>query len=176
MERALVDTSIFVEPFTPWKNNEPNYKQACLALLEDKLYSFNQKFVPVVSLSIMGELGLIVNEKHSIKKGLEDKRERMEKIIRNFFDKCEKVGLSRETVELCNWIISMDRRIGPLDALHVATAVSEKCKSFVFIDYGLKNNIILKKFTKERGLALVNFAIKDNTDIKKPKNLFRELE
>ena len=145
MEIALIDTSILIEPFTPWKNNEPNYKQLCLALLQDKLYPFRKQFKPVISLGVIGEFNLIVHEKSYIKKELEDKRERIGEITQHFFNRCEFVGLSRETIALCNQIFYIDDRMDPLDALHIATAISEKCQNFMFIDYALKENIEIKK-------------------------------
>ena len=176
MEEALVDTSIILEPFVPWKNNEPNYKRRSLSLLRGELYLFYQGFKPIISISIMGELDLVINEKISLAKEIESKKDIMEKVTKDFFSKCKRVGLTKQTIELCNQIFQLDLRIDHLDALHIATAISENCKNFIFIDYELKGNMVLKKFAKDKGLTLVDFAIKNNMDIKRPKGLFRELE
>lgn len=171
MERALIDTSILVEPFAQWKNNEPNYKQTCLALLKGELYPFYNKFEPVVSISVMGEMNLIILEKLSpiLKEG---KEEIMNNIIKRFFNKCEKVGLTKRTLEVTNNLLSLDERLEPLDAIHIATAISEGCTNFVFIDYALKDNTVVRKFAKENGLNLINFGIKENADTKHPGKYF----
>lgn len=172
MERTLVDTSLLVEPFTPWKNNEPNYKQACLALLQDRLHSFKERFKPVVSLSVLGEFNLVVREKLPKRKEFEDKIERMNALIKGFFDKCEIVGLSKEAIQICNELLSADNRLDPLDILHIATAISERCQNFMFIDYELNENLQVKKFAKSHELNLIHFGIKENSDIKKPTKSF----
>ena len=162
MERTLIDTSILVEPFVPWKNNEPNYKQACLTLLRGK-----SEFKPVISLSILGEYHLILNQKEVFKRLDSEKIRIMKSIINRFVEGCDKVGLKKEVIEKCNEILVIDKRIEPLDALHISTAVVEKCDDFVFIDYGIKNSLLLNRFAKENGLNLLKFAIKKNSDYKR---------
>ena len=79
----------------------------------------------------------------------------------------EKVGIKREVIEICNEIIHLDSRIEPLDALHIATAIAEKCSNFLFIDYGISGNFKLKKFAKNYNLNLLDFGIKLNADLKR---------
>lgn len=172
MEDTLVDTSILLEPFVPWKNNEPNYKQSSLALIQGKLYSFNEKYTSITSIGVIGETGLLINEKITLIKEIEKNRKIAEETISNFFGKCKRVGLTKETIQLCNEILSMDSRINPLDALHIATAISEKCRNFLFIDYELARSSVLNKFAKDHGLNLVDFAIPKNKDNRRPKKDF----
>lgn len=144
MEKALIDTSILIEPFAGWRKNKPNYKERSLALIRGVLVFFNERFIPVISLSVLGELSLILNTKYLLTEDIKLKREKSESILREFYSKCEFVGVSRETIKLTYEIISRDERLEPLDALHIASAIKEGCNTFVFIDEELKQNKILK--------------------------------
>jgi len=173
MEKALIDTSILIEPFTPWKNNEPNYKLASLSLLRGRLHTFRKSIAPVISIGVMGEFNLIVNRKETIIKGMNvEKRDQMTRIIQSFFNNCEMVGLSKGTIEMCNKILSLDKRIDPLDALHLSTAINENCRNIILIDQTILENIKIKNLCKENELNLINFGIKKNMDIKRPNKDF----
>ena len=100
----------------------------------------------------------------------------MDALIAGFLRRCEKLGLSRETIATCNEILSLDPRIDPLDAVHIATAISEDCTHFVFIDYALGENTTIRTFAKQRGLNLLNFAIAANVDDQRKGRGFSWLE
>ncbi len=55
MDKALIDTSILLEPFTP--KGKKNYKKRCLYLLKNP-DAF--RIEPVISLSILGELNFSI--------------------------------------------------------------------------------------------------------------------
>jgi len=179
MDKALIDTSILLEPFIPWKNKEPNYKSNTLALLNGNLTEFHRRFQPVVSLSVLGELNLILSEKIHLIKGIEKtkKKEEMDRILEDFFFKCEKTGLKKETFEIADNLIKFDDRLDPLDTLHISTAIVEGCKTFIFIDYKLKDNRKVDKYLKEKyGLFLTPFNIPKNEDSRKPNQKFTWVE
>ena len=169
MEKALVDTSILIEPFTSWKNNQPNYKDKSMAILKGVLVDFKNRFKPVVSLSILGELSLVLKDKMFLLKDLNERIGQMDQTLESFFETCEKVGLKKETINLCSKILTeVDNRLEPLDALHIATAIVEGCKTFIFIDECLKNNEKIRKFAKEQGIYLTSLNWQINEDKKKP--------
>jgi len=167
MKKVLVDTSILLEPFVPWKNNEPNYKGNALALLKGRLHSFNKRFKMLISMSVIGELFVIINDKPSMNKIKEEKREIMEKILGDFLKSTERVGITKQSIRLCNEILNLDERIDPLDALHLSIALAEGCYGFLVMDNGLKENSKLRKYLKEKGLLLIIFNIKENKDNKR---------
>ena len=167
MDKALIDTSILLEPFTQWKNNEPNYKRRCSALLRGELQTFSKLYQPTISLGILGELQLILLKKEAEGKLLISQRDIMLTELDRFFNRCIKIGLTRDTIQLTNEILSQDPRLEPLDALHIATAISEGCKTFIFIDYHLKENVWLHSYIKSKGLHLTPFNIPENRDTKR---------
>ncbi len=168
MERALIDTSIIIEPFISWRKDEPNYKDKSMAILKGVLVDFRERFMPVVSLSILGELSLILKDKQFLLKDLTKKKEQMDRTLETFFNNCERVGLKKETINLCSKILTeIDNRLEPLDALHISTAIVEGCKTFVFIDETLKNNEKIRKFVKNQGIYLTSLNWPINQDKKK---------
>ena len=60
MEKALIDTSILIEPFTKYRKNKKSYRKKVLALL---YYPEGKNFIPAISISILGELYCIFNKK-----------------------------------------------------------------------------------------------------------------
>ncbi len=168
MERALIDTSILIEPFVSWRKDEPNYKDKSMAILKGVLVDFKERFKPVISLSVLGELSLVLKDKKFLQKDLSERKEKMDQTLKPFFNECEKVGLKKETIKLCSKILTeIDERLEPLDALHIATAIIEKCNTFIFIDQGLKNNERIRKFVKDNGIYLTSLNFPENEDRKK---------
>ncbi len=168
MERALIDTSILIEPFISWGKDEPNYKEKSMAIVKGVLVDFKERFLPVISLSVLGELSLVLKDKKSLQKDLRERKEKMDQTLDPFFNECEKVGLKKETINLCSKILTeIDDRLEPLDALHIATAIIEKCNTFIFIDQGLKDNEKIKKFIKEEGIYFMPINLSENEDKRK---------
>ncbi len=154
----MIDTSIILEPFTP-KRRGPNYKQRCLSLLRNDSVSFKEKFSPVISQSILGELHSIINKKTIAWKG-----EKMNEIIDGFLENCSITGITRESIDMANGILKSDKRLDPLDVLHISCAICNDCETFMFIDSELIRNDFLKKFVKEREFYLTPFNIHQNED------------
>lgn len=162
-DRFLIDTSVLIEPYT--KKRRLNYKKRSLALLKEPK-SF--PFIPVISLSVLGELWLIINEKKS--SAIDDrKRDEMLRTLNHFFEQCEKIGLTKDTMALANKISEGDSRLGPVDVLHLASAMSNECKSFLFMDEKIENSEFIKRFIKDEyySFNLSPFNIKENEDNKR---------
>lgn len=165
MDLGLIDNSIILEPFTNFKANKKNYKLATLSILKvpNKL-----GFKPCISLSTLGELNLILLEKKNLIESIKDKRNKMQEILDGFFENCDKIGLDKEAIKLAENILSEDNRLDPVDVIHFTSAISKKCKYFLFIDGKLETSEVIKKYAKENSLALVPFNIKKNEDKGKP--------
>lgn len=168
METALIDTSIIIEPFTDYTKGKKSYKEAAWTLLR---YS-KRPFIPVISLSVLGELEFIINSKKSLKEELESKRNKMREILDAFLKDCEIIGLTKEIIHLADKIIKEDYLLDPLDVLHFATAIESKCNIFIFMDDKLKNSQIIKRIARENNLKLNSFNVSQNEDKGKPKGDF----
>lgn len=159
MNKALIDTSILLEPFTP--KNVFNYKNKALYLLKCP-----EKFQiqPVISSSVLGEFEYLIKNKESIRK-IKDNEE-IKNILDNFYQKCEFVVINRETIELANRILNKDSRLDPLDILHLSCAISGGCKTFLFIDNGIKNSQTINELIKRDfpNFYLSPFNIPKNQD------------
>lgn len=92
----------------------------------------------------------------------------MQEILDGFFENCDKIGLDKEAIKLAENILSEDNRLDPVDVIHFTSAISKKCKYFLFIDGKLETSEVIKKYAKENSLALVPFNIKKNEDKGKP--------
>jgi len=161
MDKSLVDTSILIEPFNRLKKDKKSYKNAALALLR---YPLSKNFKPVISISILGELECILNEKENLIRELENNREKMKEILDSFFSKCEIIGLEKETIYLANNILKEDSRLDPLDIIHFSSAIVGGCKSFIFMDRKLRESEVIKRIAKENNFVLKPFNIKENED------------
>jgi predicted nucleic acid-binding protein len=160
MDISLIDTSIILEPFTSYQKDKKNYKEAALTLLR---YS-KRKIIPAISISILGELEFIINFKESLKKELEDKKDKMKEIIDNFIQDCEMIELNKDAIDLASKILNEDYLLDPLDVLHFAIAIKSKCNSFIFMDNKLENSKIVNQIAKEHNLKLESFNIPANED------------
>lgn len=165
MDISLIDTSIILEPFTSYEKDKKNYKEAALTLLR---YS-KRKFIPAISISVLGELEFIMNSKESLIKELENKKNEMREIIDNFIQDCEMIGLNKEAIDLTNKILNEDHLLDPLDVLHFATAIKSKCNAFIFMDEKLENSRIVNQIAKKYNLKLESFNISANEDKGKPR-------
>ncbi|MDO8528616.1 MAG: type II toxin-antitoxin system VapC family toxin [Nanoarchaeota archaeon] len=159
MKKMMIDTSIILEPFTPENKKGPNYKRRCLALLKNDIVYFKNNFLPVISLSILGELHGIINEKK-----ISWKKETMNEIINEFFGNCLTVGITRESIDMANCILKSDERLDPLDILHLSCAICNDCETFMTLDSELIKSEFLRKFIKEREFYLTPFNIHENKD------------
>lgn len=164
MEIALIDTSIIIEPFTDYEKGKNSYKKTSLTLLR---YS-KRKFLPAISISILGELEFIINSKESLKKEL-NKRDVMKEVINNFVNDCKIIKLDKETIHLAHDILNNDPFLDPLDVLHFSSAIIGKCNSFIFMDNKLENSQIINRIAKEHNLELKSFNIPINEDKGKPR-------
>ena len=159
MDDGLIDTSILLEPFTQKGIN--NYKKRCFYLLKNpKAFRIN----PVISLSVLGELDFILRIKDSFLNTA--KRTEMIDIHEKFFNLSKKIGINREAIKFANRILDLDPYLDPLDVLHISCAMISNCKTFIFIDKKLKDNMVLKKIIKEEypNFYLTPFNISKNED------------
>ncbi len=161
MHKAMYDTSILIEPFRGQKDR--NYGQAALLALNG-IHSLDRQYTPVVSMSVLGELKAILNKKEGVKKDTQEKIFEINQIHENFFDRCEIVGITKETISLCRDILTEDDRLDPLDVLHFSCAVCSGCKTFIFIDKKIKDSKIIRRIAKEKDFHLTPFDIPANLD------------
>lgn len=161
MDTSLIDTSIILEPFTRFKKDMKSYKNAALALIR---YPQSKNFKPAISMSILGELECILNEKENLIRELSDNREKMKEILNSFFSNCEIIGLKRETIHLAHDILREDSRLDPLDIIHFSSAIVGGCKSFIFMDRKLRESEVIKRIAKRNNFNLIPFNIKENED------------
>ena len=159
MKKAMIDTSIILEPFT-LKRRGSNYKQRCLSLLRNDIVDFKERFLPVISQSILGELYSIINSE----KKISWKKETMNEIINEFLKNCLIVGITRESIDMANCILKSDERLDPLDILHLSCAICNDCETFMTLDSELIKSEFLRKFVKEREFYLTPFNISKNED------------
>ena len=166
MDKGLIDNSIIIEPFTNFKSGQKNYKLSALSILK---YPKKLNFKPCISLSILGELNLVIRDKKDLREEIKDKRDKMQEILEGFFEECVMMGLDKNAIHLAHTILGEDPRLDPVDVIHFASAISSGCKYFVFMDGKLEGSDVIKRYAKENHLSLIPFNIQKNEDKGKPK-------
>jgi predicted nucleic acid-binding protein len=155
MEKAFYETSMFLEPFNKSNrlfNRKRNEK--ILALLKGLIISVEEHFTPVTSVSVLGEIELILRDTEKIRR-FSQSPDYIRSIINDIIKRFEIVAINEEAIHLASELIKKDPRgIKSMDALNFACAVENNCKSFAFIDSELKNNKFINEIAKERGIKL----------------------
>ena len=125
-------------------------------------YPKGKNFVPVVSMSILGELQFLLYQKENLKRKLSKERENMDRVLNSFFDKQEMIPITIQTISLANKILDADYLLDPLDVLHFASAITGGCNSFIFIDELLNKSQTIKKYAKEHNVKLIPLNSRKN--------------
>ncbi len=160
VDKTLIDTSILLEPFTIFEKRNKNYKIKALSILK---YPKGVNIQPVISLSVLGEIELIINKKVNIIQG-EEKRNFMKDVLREFFKNCIFIGLDKKAIDLASEIINKDKYLDPLDVIHFTSAISGNCDAFLLMDDKLSESRVIKEIAKNHNLKLSQFNKPINED------------
>lgn len=161
VDETLIDTSLLLEPFGPHRKDGENYKEKALTIIRYAKVGF----VKCTSISVLGELNLILNREENNQVGRATQNQKMKDLLDDFCKNCKILPLKKEAIDLAHEILEEDNRLDPMDVLHFSTAICEKCSGFMFMDGEMQTNKILRRIAKQHNLKLIPFnANPENKD------------
>ena len=155
MEKTFYDTSMFLEPFNKRKKFfDRKRSEKILALLKGLIINIEEHFSPVTSISVLGEIELILRDPEKIKR-FDQSPDYIRCVINEILKRFEIICIKEESIHLASELIKKDPRgIKSMDALNFACAVENDCKTFAFIDSELKYNRFVREIANENGIKL----------------------
>jgi predicted nucleic acid-binding protein len=129
----FIDTSVILEAFS----EDGKYREECKSYLNTAGY----KFIGFLSLSVLGEILVVINNREKEAKELFIgwlhhiiKRKKIKLIVPRF-----------EVLEIIKRLKEADYKIEFVDALHLSTAIENNANAFVTLDEKLVGNIKIEK-------------------------------
>jgi len=154
MDKAFYDTSMFLEPFQRKKFFDKKKGEKILAVLKGFVKGVDEHFTPATSVTVLGEIELILRDPEKTKR-FSQPPEYIREIINDIINRFEIVCIKEDSIHLASDLIKKDPRgLKSMDALNFACAVYNNCKTFAFIDSELKNNIFIKRIADDNGIKL----------------------
>lgn len=155
MEKMFYETSMFLEPFKKRKGFEDkNRGSKILANLKGLVVNISEHYKPVTSISVLGEIDLILRDSEKVNRYTRSSEE-IKKEIEEILDRFEIVCISNESIHLTSELLNKDSRgLTCMDVLNFSCAISSKCNVFSFIDSELKSNKLILEIAKEKSIKL----------------------
>ncbi|MBR9704848.1 PIN domain-containing protein [Candidatus Pacearchaeota archaeon] len=151
-QKGFYETSMFLEPFN--KKTDKIKAQKILALLKGLVRKVEEHYSPITSLSVLGEIDLVLRDPEKINRFTKDSDE-IQKDINEILKRFEIISIDKDAISLSSKLLNKSSRgLDPIDVLNFSCAISSKCNAFFFIDSELKNNIYIKEIAKINNLKM----------------------